>query len=105
MVERLVMAFFRNPMPRAVEIDAVADRLRELNGRGRSNPQLARLAPLAILFADGSSIRYLDPVAASGHMFLLAPDGQCKLVSRVRARAEAERVLMGLRVEYADELA
>jgi pimeloyl-ACP methyl ester carboxylesterase len=104
-VQRLIRAFFRNPVPSLIEIDVIARHLRDINGLEGSDPRLARLAPTVILFADGSSVRCLTGIPGVGHLFLVSPEGQCMFAGRVGSRADIEKVLKELRDAYATELA
>jgi pimeloyl-ACP methyl ester carboxylesterase len=104
-VVQLIRAFFRSQPPSLVAMDAIAARLAEMEGLERSNPRLARLASPVILFGDGTSVRYLRPFPGVGHLFLVGPDGECRLACRTEALVDIDRVLEELRVTYAEALA
>jgi pimeloyl-ACP methyl ester carboxylesterase len=104
-VERLIRAFFRSPTPSPIDTATLARELARLAGPGSPDTRLARLAPLALLFADGTSIRYLSTFPGAGQIFLLDPGGQCIFSCTAKSRAEAESLIADLRAAYADDLA
>jgi pimeloyl-ACP methyl ester carboxylesterase len=104
-VQQLIRAFFQSASPPSVPVDAITRRFEQMDALARCDPRLARLAPPVIVFADGTSVRYLKTFPGLGQLFLVGPEGECRLACRPKAHVDVDSVLEELRETHADALA
>jgi hypothetical protein len=77
LVARLVRAFFEEPDPPAADLDDLVARVQAVPGIRAADPRLLRLARVALMLADGSTIRTLNAIPGQELVFVTDGEGRC----------------------------
>ena len=83
LVSRLVRAFFEQPEPAPTNLDGLCVRLRAVPGIRAGDPLLLRLATVALMLADGSTIRTLNAIPGVDLVFVVDGEGRCVFAGTV----------------------
>lgn len=82
-VTRLVRAFFEQPTPPATDLDALVARLRAVPGIRAADSRLLRLASVALMLMDGSTVRTLNAIPGVELVFVTDGEGRCAYAGAV----------------------
>jgi len=82
-VTRLIRAFFEQPEPPPTDHAAMIAALQRIPGIRPAEPQLARLASVALMLADGSTVRLLNAVPGVDLVFVADGQGVCRYAGAV----------------------
>jgi hypothetical protein len=73
----LTSAFFAEPTPPRTDLSTLIERIEALPDVRMAEPHLFRLARVAIMFADGATIRRFDAVPGIALLFVADAEGRC----------------------------
>jgi len=106
LVTRLVRAFFDEPAPPATDLDALVARLQAVPGIRAADPRLLRLASVALLLADGSTVRTLSTIFGLELVFVTDGEGRCIYAGALpgSSRAALRRALDEAREQHSPAL-
>ena len=82
---RLVRAFFEQPTPPPTDLDALVARIRAVPGTRAADSRLLRLANVALMLADGSTVRTLSAIPGLELVFVTDGEGRCVYAGAVPA--------------------
>jgi pimeloyl-ACP methyl ester carboxylesterase len=83
LVTRLVRSFFEQPTPPVTDLEALVARIQAVPGIRAADPILLRLASVALLLADGSTVRTLKVVPGVELVFVTDGEGRCAYAGSV----------------------
>jgi pimeloyl-ACP methyl ester carboxylesterase len=105
-VTRLVRAFFEQPAPPAVDLEALIDQVSTIPGLHPTEPRLMHLAQVDLMLADGTTIRTLNGIPGLRIVFVADSAGHCVFAGSVpsSARDALEQTLAEIRAQYEPHL-
>jgi pimeloyl-ACP methyl ester carboxylesterase len=83
MVSRLVRAFFEQPSPPEIDLEALVARMQTVPGIRAADPLLLRLASVSLMLADGSTVRTLNVIPGVELVFVTDGEGRCVFAGAV----------------------
>lgn len=83
LVTRLVRSFFEQPTPPVPDLDALVARVQAVPGIRAADARLLRLASVALMLADGSTIRTLNIIPGVELVFITESEGRCAYAGAV----------------------
>jgi pimeloyl-ACP methyl ester carboxylesterase len=105
-VTRLVRAFFEQPDPPATDLATLLGQISAIPGIGPAEPRLMHLAQVAVMLADGTTVRTLNALPGLRMVFVADGEGRCVYAGSVPSsgRAALEQTLAGIRTRYEPHL-
>jgi hypothetical protein len=106
LVRRLIRAFFRRAEPPDPPLAGLIEQLSAVPGLQPADPRLCRLAPVWMMFEQGSTVRHWQQLPGLDLVFVADPAGACLFSGMVswERRAALRRLLRRWRAELADQL-
>jgi pimeloyl-ACP methyl ester carboxylesterase len=105
-VARLVRAFFEDPSPPSVDLDALVARIAAIPGIRPGESRLLQLAQVAIMLADGTTIGTLSSIPGLRLVFVADGEGRCVYAGQVprASRPALEEALEEIRAQHRSAL-
>jgi pimeloyl-ACP methyl ester carboxylesterase len=105
-VTRLVRAFFEQPAPPPLDLDALVAQLAAVPGMRPAEPRLLPLAQVDTMLADGTTIRTLNAIPGLRVVCVADSTGQCVYAGSVpwTGRAGLDQTLAAIKARYEPHL-
>ncbi len=101
-VARLVRAFFDQPDPPTIDLPSIVSHIQAVPGILGAEPQLIRLARVAVMLADGTTIRSLNAIPGVDLVFVANSEGRCVYAGAVpwTSQAALRQAIAEVRAEH-----
>lgn len=101
-VGQLVRAFFEHPEPPEVDHAAMVAHFQAIQGMLPAEPALMMVAKVAMMLADGTTVRTLTPMPGLEVVFVADGEGRCRFAGAVpwTAKAAYQQTMGYLREEH-----